>query len=239
MPSHDGVALLEARGLQRFFGRVHLLRGLDLSLRSGEALAVIGPNGAGKTTLLRLLAGLMRPSAGEILVLGQRLGRDSDAPRRAIGLLGHQSLLYDDLTLLENLTFAARLYGLDRPQAVAAGALDAAGLSHRVHELPRRLSRGLVQRAAIARAVLHSPRVLLLDEPFTGLDASAADRLRSDLRERVSKGLGLVVVTHQLAEVWDLASRVAVLLDGRWAVDEPRTGALESFLPRYGGLIGA
>ena len=239
MPSHDGVALLEARGLQRSFGRVRLLRGIDLSLRSGEVLAVIGPNGAGKTTLLRLLAGLMRPSAGEILVLGQRLGRDSDTARRAIGLLGHQSLLYDDLTLLENLTFAARLYRLARPQAIAAGALDAAGLSHRADELPRRLSRGLVQRAAIARAVLHSPRVLLLDEPFTGLDASAADRLRSDLRERVGKGLGLVVVTHQLAEVWDFASRVAVLLDGRLAVDEPRTGALETFLPRYGGLIGA
>jgi heme exporter protein A len=239
MPSHDGFALLEARGLQRSFGRVRLLRGIDLSLGPGEALAVIGPNGSGKTTLLRLLAGLMRPSAGEIFVLGQRLGTESGSTRRCIGLLGHQSLLYDDLTLLENLTFAARLYGLERPRAAAAAALDAAGLSHRVDELPRRLSRGLVQRAAIARAVLHSPRVLLLDEPFTGLDATAAARLRTDLRARVAQGLGLVVVTHQLGEVWDLASRVAVLLDGRWAVDEPRTGALETFLPRYGGLLGA
>jgi heme exporter protein A len=181
----------------------------------------------------------MRPSAGEILVLGQRLGPESDAARRAIGLLGHQSLLYDDLTLLENLTFAARLYRIARPRAAAAAALAAAGLSHRADELPRRLSRGLVQRAAIARAVLHSPRILLLDEPFTGLDASAAARLRSDLGDRVAQGLGLIVVTHQLAEVWDLASRVAVLLDGRWAVNEPRTGTLEAFLPRYGGLISA
>lgn len=239
MPSHDGIALLEARGLQRSFGRVRILRGLDLSLGPGEALAVIGPNGAGKTTLLRLLAGLMRPSAGEIFLLGQPFGRHTDAARRAIGLLSHQSLLYDDLTLLENLTFAARLYGLERPRVVARAALEAAGLGGRAGELPRRLSRGLLQRAAIARALLHSPRILLLDEPFTGLDASAADRLRSDLAGRVAQGLGLIVVTHHLAEVWDLASRVAVLVDGRWAANEPRTGALETFLPRYHGWIGA
>jgi heme ABC exporter ATP-binding subunit CcmA len=239
MPSHDGSALLEVRGLQRSFGRVRIIRGIDLSLRTGEALAVVGPNGAGKTTLLRLLAGLMRPSAGEIRVLGRPLGRGADSARSVIGLLSHQSMLYDDLTLLENLTFAARLQALDRPREVAAAALDTAGLADRSHELPRRLSRGLLQRAAIARALLHSPRVLLLDEPFTGLDASAADRLRDDLLARLRQGLGLVVVTHHLAEVWDLASRVAVLVEGRWAADEPRSGSLEAFLPRYLGLIGA
>jgi heme ABC exporter ATP-binding subunit CcmA len=239
MPSHDGLPLLEARGLQRSFGRVRVLRGVDLSLGPGETLAVIGPNGAGKTTLLRLLAGFMRPSAGEIRLLGQRLGRDSNDLRRVIGLLSDQSLLYDDLTLLENLTFTARLYRLERPPARAVAALESAGLSDRAHDLPRRLSRGLLQRAAIARALIHSPRVLLLDEPFTGLDASAADRLRADLTERVAQGLGLVVVTHHLAEVWSLASRVAVLVAGRWAVDERRTGPLEAFLPRYQGLVGA
>jgi ABC-type multidrug transport system ATPase subunit len=156
-----------------------------------------------------------------------------------IGLLSHQSLLYDDLTLLENLVFAARLYALDQPHRIAAAALDAAGLGARASELPRRLSRGLLQRAAIARALLHSPRVLLLDEPFTGLDALAAERVRSDLHERLGRGLGLIVVTHQLAEVWDLATRVAVLVAGRWATDEPRTGSLEAFLPRYHGMTGA
>jgi heme ABC exporter ATP-binding subunit CcmA len=239
MPSREGITLLEARGLQRSFGRVRILRGLDLLLRRGEALAVIGPNGAGKTTLLRLLAGLMRPTAGDIRVLGHRLTRGSDSARSAIGLLSHQSLLYDDLTLLENLTFAARLYGLDRPRETARDALEATGLGDRSGELPRRLSRGLLQRAAIARALLHDPRVLLLDEPFTSLDAEAADRLRSDLRARLARGLGLIVVTHHLAEVWDLASRVAVLMDGRWAADEQRAGPLEAFLPRYYGLIGA
>jgi heme exporter protein A len=239
MPSHDGVPLLEARGLQRSFGRVRVLRGIDLSLRPGEALAVVGPNGAGKTTLLRLLAGLMRPTAGEVRVMGEPLTRGADRIRRAIGLLSHQSFLYDDLTLLENLAFAARLYGLERPRALAAAALEQAGLGGRVNELPRRLSRGLLQRAAIARALLHDPQVLLLDEPFTGLDAGAADRLRADLRTRLSQDLGVVLVTHHLAEAWDLATRVAVLVDGGWAAEEQRSGTLEAFLPRYLGLIGA
>ena len=239
MPSHDGTALLEAHGLQRSFGPVRILHGLDLSLRPGEVLAIIGPNGAGKTTLLRLLAGLIRPSAGEVRLLGQRLGREVGTTRRALGVVLHQSLLYDDLTLLENLTFAARLYRLDRPAAAAAAALEGAGLADRAGDLPRRLSQGLLQRAAIARALLHSPRLLLLDEPFTGLDATAAARLRADLGRRLEQGLGVVLVTHHLAEVWELASRVAVLVQGRWAADEPRTGTLEAFLPRYRELIGA
>lgn len=239
MPSHDGSPLLEARGLQRSFGRVRILRGLDLTIREGEAVAVVGPNGVGKTTLLRILAGLMRPTAGQIRVLGQPLEQGSAQTRSAIGLLSHQSLLYDDLTLLENLTFTARLYDLDRPREVAEAALAQAGLGDRAGELPRRLSRGLLQRAAIARALLHRPKVLLLDEPFTSLDAAAADRLRADLRIRLAEGLGLVLVTHHLTEVWELASRVAVLVNGGWAADEPRSGALDMFLPRYYGLIGA
>jgi ABC-type multidrug transport system ATPase subunit len=171
--------------------------------------------------------------------LGQPLEHGSAETRGAIGLLSHQSLLYDDLTLLENLTFAARLYGLHQPREVAQAALTQAGLGDRTNELPRRLSRGLLQRAAIARALLHRPKVLLLDEPFTSLDAAAADRLRADLRIRLAEGLGMVLVTHHLTEVWELASRVAVLVNGCWASYEPRTGGLDAFLPRYYGMIGA
>jgi ABC-type multidrug transport system ATPase subunit len=181
----------------------------------------------------------MRPTAGQVTILGQPLERRSAQIRKAIGLLSHQSLLYDDLTLVENLTFAARLYGLSRAREVAEAALAQAGLGARSNELPRRLSRGLLQRAAIARALLHRPKLLLLDEPFTSLDAAAADRLRVDLRRRVAEGLGVVLVTHHLTEAWDLASRVAVLVNGSWAVDEPRTGTLDDFLPRYHELIDA
>jgi heme exporter protein A len=233
MPSRDGAPLLEARGLQRSFGRARILHGIDLQLESGEALAVIGPNGAGKTTLLRLLAGLLRPEAGELRVLGQHVRGGGFPERRAIGFLSHQSLLYDDLTLLENLTLAAHLYGLDRPAQVAAEALEEAGLAHQAAELPRRLSRGLLQRAALARTLLHFPSIILLDEPFTALDAAAAERLRASLGDRLDRGAGLVMVTHQLTEVWELAARVAVLVGGRWVSDEPRTGSLDDFLPRY------
>jgi heme exporter protein A len=239
MPFPDGEPLLAARGVRHSFSRVRVLHDINLTLAPGEVLVVAGPNGAGKSTLLRVLAGLLRPRAGEVRVLGRPLAGDAAETRRAIGLLSHQTLLYDDLTLLENLAFTARLYGLPRPTETARDALDTAGLGTRAEDSPRRLSRGLLQRAAIARALLHGPRVLLLDEPFTGLDAASADRLRATLAARRDQGLGLVIVTHHLAEVWDLATRVAVLVDGRWVCDEPRAGPLGAFLPRYREWIGA
>jgi len=239
MPSRDGEPLLAARRLCRSFGRLRVLHDIELSLAPGELLAVAGPNGAGKSTLLRILAGLMRPTAGEVRILGRPLTTGAAQTRRAIGLLSHQSFLYDDLTLAENLTFVGRLYGLPRPAEAAGAALEAAGLAARAGDSPRRLSRGLLQRAAIARALLHGPRVLLLDEPFTALDAASADRLRTLLEARRAAGLGLVVVTHHLAEVWEVATRVAVLVDGRWVCDAPRAGPLEAFLPRYREWVGA
>ncbi|HTG50223.1 MAG TPA: heme ABC exporter ATP-binding protein CcmA, partial [Gemmatimonadales bacterium] len=227
MPSSDGPRLLEARGLRRAYGRRTVLRDIDLTLSAGEAVAVAGPNGAGKTTLLRVLAGLARPDRGEVRLDGQPLRRDAPEVRRAVGLVSHQTLLYDDLTLHENLTFAARLYGLPTPAAAARSALDEAGLGARADESPRRLSRGLAQRAAIARALLHRPRVLLLDEPFTALDAAASERLRDELRARREQGLGIVLVTHQLGEAWAVATRIAVIVEGRWACDETLAGSLE------------
>lgn len=189
--------------------------------------------------MLRLLAGLMRPSAGEVRVMGRPVRGNDGAARRAIGLLSHQSLLYDDLTLLENLTFAARLYGIAHARDAAMAALEEAGLAPRADDLPRRLSRGLLQRAAIARALLHRPRLLLLDEPFTALDAASADRLRGELGAARAAGLGLVLVTHHLAEVWDVATRIAVLVEGRWVWEERQPGELEEFVTRYRGLVGA
>jgi heme exporter protein A len=238
MPSSDGP-LLAAVGLERSFGPLRALRGVDLQVRPGDALVVVGPNGAGKTTLLRVLAGLARPSAGEVRVLGRRLERSAPEARRPIGFVSHQSLLYDDLTVRENVLLAARLYGVPDPWSAAARVLEAVGLTDRADDRPRRLSRGLLQRASIGRALVHEPRLLLLDEPFTGLDAPSAERLRGLLRDRLAAGLGLILVTHHLEEAWELASRVAVLVGGRWMLEEPRAGELADFLPRYRALVHA
>ncbi|HEU5170493.1 MAG TPA: heme ABC exporter ATP-binding protein CcmA [Gemmatimonadales bacterium] len=232
MPFSDG-ALLEAVGLHRAWGAARVLRGVDLCLGPGEALAVVGPNGAGKTTLLRVLAGLVRPTRGEVYVLGRRLERGTPEVRRPIGFLAHQSLLYDDLTVVENVAFAARLYGARDPVGVARRALEEVDLAGRADDRPRRLSRGLLQRAALARALVHGPRVLLLDEPFTALDAPAAARLRHILRARLEDGAAMVLVTHQLAEAWELATRVGVLAGGMWALEAPREGGLDAFVPRW------
>jgi len=222
---------LAARGLERRFGAARAVQGVDLALDAGDLLLVLGPNGAGKTTLLRLLAGLARPTAGTVEIDGRAV-LGSPAARRAVGLISHQTLLYDDLTAAENLRFAAGLYGLTDPEAAARGALDRVALGARADEPLRRLSRGMVQRVAIARALLHRPTVLLLDEPFTGLDTASAARLRAMLRDQLAEGAAVVLVTHQPAEGWELATQVGVLVAGRWVVREPRPAALEPFLER-------
>jgi heme exporter protein A len=231
--------LLQATGLRRAFGPRVVLRGLDLTLAAGETLAVVGPNGAGKSTLLRILAGLIKPSAGEVLLDGAKLTPAEPASRRTVGLLSHRSLLYDDLTVFENLVFAARLMGVADPRAAAKFALAEVDLSARADDTPRTLSRGLLQRAALARALIHKPRLLLLDEPFTGLDAVASERLQRLLRERRPAGLGTVVVTHQVAEVWDFADRVVALVAGNWALEEGQGAPLEDFMRRYREVVPA
>jgi heme ABC exporter ATP-binding subunit CcmA len=208
-----------------------VLRGVDLQALPGTLQVILGPNGAGKTTLLRILAGLTRPTSGTVLVQGKALRHDSRV-RRQIGLLSHQSLLYDDLTPLENLSFTARLYDLERPEPAARHALEAVGLSHRRDDPVRRLSRGMVQRVAIARALLHQPAILLLDEPFTGLDPVAAERLVRLLEEQLARGTAVVVVAHSLHDIWPVITRVSVLVRGQWVIDEPRPDDRQGFMVR-------
>ncbi len=229
-------ALLTATGLERRYGARRVLCGIDLSLGPGETLVVAGPNGAGKTTLARILAGLTRPSAGRVTLLGRNVRPADPASRRPVGFVSHESLLYDDLSLQENLVFAARLHGLADPSARAAAALAEAGLWERAGSSPRSLSRGMLQRAAIARALLHRPVLLLLDEPFTGLDAAAARALRVMLEAHAARGGAALVVTHHLREAWSAATHVGLLRDGAWALQERREGPLEPFLGRAGEL---
>lgn len=224
---------LGARDLGRRFGPTTVLRSVDLSLAPGQLLLILGENGSGKTTLLRLLAGLLRPSQGEVLLGGTPLRSTDPSTRRHLGLLSHASHMYDELTLLENLVFAARLHGLSGSRAAAQQAMADVGLEERSGSRVGSLSRGMVQRAAIARAFIHRPDVLLMDEPFTALDAPSAERIRGWLGDRVRGGAAAALATHQPAEVWGLVTHVGVLAQGRWAILEARPDSLESFLPRY------
>ena len=212
------AAAIEVRALVRRFGEREALRGVHARLASGETLAVFGPNGAGKTTFLRVLATLLLPHSGSVRVLGHELPRDAHAVRGAIGFLGHDPLLYRDLTGRENLAFYARLYGTDETKRVEE-LLAATGMADRADEPVRSLSRGMVQRLAVCRAVLHEPELLLLDEPRAGLDPDAS-RLVEPLIGREC-GCTRVLVTHDIERGLAEANRVLGLREGATLLEGP------------------
>jgi ABC-type multidrug transport system ATPase subunit len=207
----DGPAAIELRGLVRHFGERTALERVSLVLPEAATLAVLGHNGAGKSTLLRILATLLRPHAGEVLVLGEPLPRRAFAVRGRIGLLGHEPLLYRDLTGRENLTYHARLHrvAVERVDRV----LEAVGMSRRADEPVRSLSRGMVQRLAVCRAVLHEPRLLLLDEPRANLDPGAGELVEPMIGR--SAGLTRVITSHDPQAAVAEADLVLALREGR------------------------
>ena len=203
--------ILTVRGVEKRFGAVAALRGVDLELPRGGALAILGPNGAGKTTLLRIMAGLSHPTAGTLELAGQK------TPRAGVGYLGHATLLYPELTARENLIFAGRLHRVARPSERADVLLGEEGLAEVAHRRAGTFSRGMSQRLSIARARVHDPALLLLDEPYTGLDRRAADRLTGHLSRLRDAGHGLVLVTHDVRQASELADSVVILVRGRVA----------------------
>jgi heme exporter protein A len=200
-------------GLVRRFGEREALAGIDVALAPGETLAVLGPNGAGKTTFLRVLATLLRPHAGSVAVLGHELPREADAVRSRIGFVAHEPLLYRDLTGRENLAFYARLYGIAARADRIEALLEATGMTKRADDPLRSLSRGMVQRLAVCRAVLHAPALLLLDEPRAGLDPDAAE-LVEPLIGRAC-GCTRVLVTHDVDRSLSESERILGLVGGR------------------------
>jgi len=214
----DAVAV---DGLWRFYGDYPALRDIRLEAGEGSCLALIGRNGAGKTTLLRTIAGFARPGKGEVRIFGKP-PRDAQT-RLRMGFIGHGISVYDELSALENLLLYGKLYGLPDPKRAAMEWLERTGLDRVKDGLVREFSRGMRQRLAVARAFLHNPSVLLLDEPFTALDDKAIAVLQSLLRDGLASGKTIIMSTHQLREALELASHVALLVRGKVAFHGPRT----------------
>ncbi len=224
-----GSTMIEIRRLVKSFGSKMALRGVDLDVLTGESVVIFGPNGAGKTTLIRILSGLSKATAGTATIGGLDLATHAEGVRRYLGVVTHAPLLYEHLTGEENLRFFARLYDLRQPAGRIHDLLEQVGLSRRRQDLVRTYSRGMVQRLAIAWALLHDPPVLLLDEPDTGLDPQAAEMLHgmlvrlggsaativSGAGDRATVGRTIVTVTHSLEHGLAIADRVAILVNGR------------------------
>jgi heme exporter protein A len=206
--------MISVRQLVKRFGSKTVLRGLDFEVQPGEFVALLGPNGAGKTTFLRILASLSRPTFGEVSVAGYRLPVEAAAVRRRLGVVSHLPLLYGDLSAEENLRFYGRMYAVPNVNESITRVLELVGLSGRRGDLVRTFSRGMQQRLAIGRAVLHDPEVLLLDEPHTGLDQDACSMLDGVLKQVAGRGRTVVMTSHDLARAADLADRFDVLSRG-------------------------
>jgi heme exporter protein A len=207
--------MITVKKLVKRFGPKVVLRGLDFEVESGEFVALLGPNGAGKTTFLRILASLSRPVMGTVNIAGYQLPNQAAAVRQRLGVVSHLPLLYGDLTAEENLRFYGRMYGIPKMEARITEVLEMVGLEPRRRDLVRTFSRGMQQRLAIGRAVLHDPEVMLFDEPHTGLDQDACEMLDTVLREVAARGRTVVMTSHDLARTADLASRFDVLSKGK------------------------
>lgn len=207
--------LIHVQSLLKRFGEKTVLRRLDFDVGQGEFVALLGPNGAGKSTLLRILSSLSRPTQGIVQIAGLTLPEQAVELRSKLGVVSHMPLLYGDLTAQENLRFYGRMYSLENPAERIKEMLELVGLYPRRADLVRTFSRGMQQRLAIGRAVLHDPEVLLLDEPHTGLDQEACDMLDQALRQVAARGRTVVMTSHDLTRAAALAGRFDVLSRGR------------------------
>jgi heme exporter protein A len=206
--------MIIVKKLVKRFGLKTVLRGVDFEVQAGEFVALLGPNGAGKTTFLRILASLSRPSLGEVNIAGYRLPNQAAQVRARLGVVSHLPLLYTDLSAEENLRFYARLYGITNYQSRITEVLELISLETRRQDLVRTFSRGMQQRLAIGRAILHDPDVMLFDEPYTGLDQDASSMLDDILKTLARQGRTVVMTSHDLARVEDLATRFDILSRG-------------------------
>jgi heme exporter protein A len=216
---------LSCEGLTKRHGRVAALRNVSLSIGDGECVAVFGRNGAGKSTFLQVAGSLVRSFDGTVRIFGEDVRKATLDTRRAVGFVLHDLCLYSDLSVADNLRFFARLYGVATVETRTRELLERVELSHRADSTIRELSRGMKQRAAIARALVHEPRLLLLDEPFTGLDEISSQSLAKMLHEFAAAGRTVVTTTHDVERAYPIASRAVILERGAVSYDRPTQGA--------------
>ena len=231
---------IKVNGLAKAFGRAAALRRLDLEVPWGEFLTIFGPNGSGKTTLIKTLATLTRPDSGEVQVAGLSLTRDGERIRRLIGVVTHHTLLYEDLTAYENLNFYGRMFALNDIEERIYEVVGQMGMTPRLHQRVRTLSHGMQKRLSIARALLHRPSILLLDEPESGLDQEALGLLEE--ATRVEKGVHRTVVmtTHNVERGLLMGDKVAILANGRIAYQQSKEDLdMASFRDTYFQYTGA
>ncbi|MDZ7779288.1 MAG: heme ABC exporter ATP-binding protein CcmA [Gemmatimonadota bacterium] len=232
-PNGSPAPVLEASGLVREYGPVVAVAGIDVSLVPGEFLTIFGPNGAGKSSLLGMLAGALRPTAGTVRIRGDAIDAGGTEWRRHVGVLSHRGFLYHQLTVHENLRFYGMLFGVPDLDHRIDARLRQVGLDRRAAVRVQALSHGMRQRLSLARALLHDPALVLLDEPYTGLDPSAAALLRDVLMELRDGHRTVVMVTHNLREGLELATRVAIQVGGRFAWEGSVEGLIRSDFERF------
>lgn len=236
------MAIIKIQNLSKFFGSNQALKDINLEVEKGEFLAIFGPNGAGKTTLIKIISTLMSPTNGTILIKAQNIKEKPLEVRKQIGVISHDTYLYESLTAYENLLFYGKMYGIENPKEKAEKLLEQVGLSTRASDRIATYSRGMKQRLSIARAVLHDPEILLLDEPYTGLDQQASKTFEKILAELYGseKEKTIIITTHDLERGLQICTRAVILNNGRIVYDASKNkiSSLEQFKAKYEMLIG-
>jgi heme exporter protein A len=242
MKERNEGAFIMSRGLTKSFGHIHALRGVDLTLSKGESWLILGPNGAGKTTLINILSLLLKPTEGELSISGGKEADSETALRREIGVISHQTFLYGDLTAIENLLFYGKLYRVADCKETALNLIKEVGLEDWAHERVRNYSRGMQQRLAIARAMVHRPSILLLDEPYTGLDQHGMIAFQNMLGMYHTDERIFVMTSHDLSAGFEKCTHLAILAGGRIVFSSPmgelNSGDLKSVYFNYVGKEG-
>jgi heme exporter protein A len=210
-----GTAVIDIKGLTKQADNKLILRGIDLSIKQGETVAILGPNGAGKSTLLKVLSTLIKPTTGQVMINGLNLKKNQLEIKKLFGYLPHSSLLYDQYSPLENLVFFGELYGVNNPEKRATELVKEVGLSFFLNEPVKNFSRGMIQRIAIARAIVHEPKILYLDEPHTGLDQGAIAILNNVIVSMKVKGTTTLMVTHDFKQAAEICDRILIMKNGK------------------------